>query len=155
MEQTVESLTERLAAMRPPLGLKRRAMSAQRKIILQVLVDNVGKHLSAEDVLYILRGKDIKVGQATVYRCLDSLAQQGILDRLDFGDGSHRYEINEGEERAHSHHHLVCRKCGAVMDFDEDLLGELEQRVEQQRGFKIIDHQVTFHGLCRDCQDKE
>lgn len=152
---SVESLTERLAAKRPPLGMKKRALSAQRKTILQVLVDNAGKHLSAEDVLYILRGKDIKVGQATVYRCLDNLAQQGILERLDFGDGAHRYEINASDDaKAHSHHHLVCRKCGAVIDFDVDLLERLEQRVEQQRGFHVLNHQVTFYGVCEGCQDK-
>lgn len=156
MEQTlsVESLTKRLAQKQPIFGVKKRALSSQRKTILQVLVENAGKHLSAEDVLFILRGKNIKVGQATVYRCLDSLAQKGILDRLDFGDGAHRYEINNGEDDAHFHHHLVCRECGKVIDFDEDLLEGLEKSIERERSFHILNHQVTFYGVCRECQQQ-
>ena len=128
-------------------------MTPQRKEILQIFVDHP-EHLSAEDVYKFLREKDSEIGLATVYRALDLLSKLGILVQIDFGDGCARYELNTADPNVHHHHHLICRNCKKVIEFDEDLLDELEEVISRKSGFKILNHEVKFFGYCKECQPK-
>ena len=58
------------------------------------------------------------------------------------------------EGAKHFHHHLVCMECGKVEEIHEDLLPKVEERVESEYQFKILDHRLTFHGICSECQAK-
>ena len=126
-------------------------MTPQRKEILQIFVEHP-EHLSAEDVYSLLREKDSEIGLATVYRALDLLSKLGILVQIDFGDGCARYELNTADPNVHHHHHLICLNCKKVIEFDEDLLDELEEVISRKSGFKIINHEVKFFGYCKECQ---
>ena len=55
----------------------------------------------------------------------------------------------------HHHHHLICTQCGKVEEFDDDLLENLEHDIEQKTGFQVVDHQVKFFGICKECQAKQ
>ena len=126
-------------------------MTPQRKEILQIFVEHP-EHLSAEDVYNFLREKESEIGLATVYRALDLLSKLGILVQIDFGDGCARYELNTADPNVHHHHHLICRNCKKVIEFDEDLLDELEEVISRKSGFQILNHEVKFFGYCKDCQ---
>ena len=128
----------------------------QREEILKIFVENPElHHMSAEDVYSILREKDSEIGLATVYRALDLLSELGILMRVDFGDGCARYELNTTDPKVHHHHHLICLKCKKVIEFEEDLLDELEANIADKSGFQILNHEVKFFGYCSDCLAKE
>ena len=131
-------------------GLK---VTQQRILVLSVLEQNSGVHMTAEDV-YGLVSKDYpEIGLATVYRTLQLLWDMQLVDRINLDDGCVRYEIGhllKGNAR-HSHHHLICRSCGRVISFDGDLLDGLEEHIEKTTGFHVLDHEVKFYGLCRDC----
>ena len=130
-------------------------MTPQRKEILKIFVDHSDyHHMSAEDVYAILRKNNSEIGLATVYRALDLLSDLGILVRMDFGDGCARYELNTTDPKVHHHHHLICLKCKKVIEFEEDLLDELEADIADKSGFKILNHEVKFFGYCKDCQAK-
>lgn len=126
-------------------------MTPQRKQILQIFVEHP-EHLSAEDVYGILREQDSEIGLATVYRALDLLSKLGILVQIDFGDGCARYELNTADPTVHHHHHLICVKCKKVIEFEEDLLDNLEATISKKSGFQILNHEVKFFGYCKDCQ---
>jgi len=126
-------------------------MTPQRKEILQIFVDHP-EHLSAEDVYGFLRERESEIGLATVYRALDLLSELGILVQVDFGDGCARYELNTADPNVHHHHHLICVKCKKVIEFEEDLLDNLEATISRKSGFKILNHEVKFLGYCKDCQ---
>jgi Fur family ferric uptake transcriptional regulator len=128
-------------------------MTPQRQIVLQIFLDHPGEHLSAEDVHGILRDNHSEIGLATVYRSLELLSDLGILQKMEFGDGCSRYEVNAIDPDTHHHHHLICTKCGKVTEFEDDLLENLEQDIENKSGFRIMDHQVKFFGYCKECQD--
>lgn len=125
-------------------------LTPQRQIVLQAFVDNPGKHLSAEDVHNIVRQQSSEIGLATVYRTLELLSDMDVLQKMDFGDGRSRYEINE-ETSEHHHHHLICLSCGKVKEFEDDLLETLENVIARKSNFKIVDHQVKFYGYCQEC----
>lgn len=143
MDQLKKKLQERQYKLTP-----------QRQIVLQVFIDNSDKHLSAEDVHSLLRQNASEIGLATVYRSLELLSDMDILQKIDFGDGRSRYEINETDAKQHHHHHLICMDCGDVREFEDDLLENLENDISGKCKFKIVDHQVKFYGYCQECQAK-
>ena len=134
------------------LQLGQHKMTPQRKVVLELFLDNENAHLSAEDVRGMLRDRDSDIGLATVYRALELMCDLGILQKMDFGDGCSRYELNLTEPNAHQHHHLICRGCGKVFEFSDDLMDELEDTIAEKCKFKILDHQVKFFGYCEECQ---
>ena len=115
------------------------------------------EHLSADDVFLRMKKEYPGVGIATVYRNLEMLHQQGLLNRLQFSKGRALYEIR-GDEKKDHHHHLVCRECGRIVDYDDfldkevKLFGELEKELSKKHNFEIKDHQVEFFGLCAECK---
>ena len=142
-----------LGDLREKLSERGYKMTPQRKEILKIFVEK-GGHMSAEDVYSVLRENDSEIGLATVYRALDLLSELGILVRMDFGDGCARYELNTADPKLHHHHHLICLKCKKVIEFEEDLLDELEANIAKKSGFQILNHEVKFFGYCSDCRTK-
>lgn len=126
-------------------------LTPQRQTILRTFLENVDRHLSAEDVYVLVKHQYPDIGLATVYRTLDLLAELGILQKNDFGDGRSRYEFNRQDE--HHHHHLICLRCGTVSEFDDDLLESLEAIIAKRTLFKVIDHDLKFYGHCQKCMD--
>lgn len=128
-------------------------LTPQRKTILEVFAENSNRHLSAEDIHSILRERASEIGLATIYRTLELLVEMNIIHRVDFGDGRNRYEITP--HQGHRHHHLICLNCGEVLEVKEDLLNQLEEIIEQDNGFKIMDHSLKFYGYCRHCLEQK
>ena len=79
---------------------------------------------------------------ATVYRTLELLAELKVVDKINF-DGVARFDLRK-EGAKHFHHHLVCMECGRVDEIDEDLLPEVENRVENEFNFKIFRSSFNF-----------
>jgi Fur family ferric uptake transcriptional regulator len=125
-------------------------LTPQRQTILKTFIEHADQHLSAEDVYMLVKHEYPDIGLATVYRTLDLLAELGVLQKNDFGDGRSRYEFSNRNE--HHHHHLICLTCGEVSEFDDDLLESLETVIQKRNGFKVIDHDLKFLGYCTKCQ---
>jgi Fur family transcriptional regulator, ferric uptake regulator len=137
------------------LRFKDHKLTPQRRLILQVLLENKTEHLSAEEIYNLARQKDKNIGIATIYRTLELLEEIGIVHKCNFGDGRERYEPSlEGQEE-HQHHHLICLGCRKILEVEEDLLNQLEQLIVEKIGFKIVDHRVQFYGYCRDCRREQ
>ena len=132
-------------------GLK---MTTQRGIILEVLSECPNQHLTAEDIYELVRKKQPELGIATVYRTLQLLSELELIDTLDLDDGFVRYELAGTDGSGHHHHHLICMSCGKVLEFEEDLLENLEEKIELTTGFKIYNHKVKMYGYCKDCKEK-
>ena len=145
-----------LEDLRGKLSERGYKMTPQRKEILRIFVEHPDyHHMSAEDVYGFLREQDSEIGLATVYRALDLLSKLGILVQVEFGDGCARYELNTSDPNVHQHHHLICIKCKRVIEFEEDLLDDLEADIAKKSGFRILNHEVKFFGYCKDCLAKE
>jgi len=128
-------------------------LTPQRQTILRTFLENVNRHLSAEDVYMLVKHEYPDLGLATVYRTLDILAELGVLQKNDFGDGRLRYEFTRRDE--HHHHHLICLRCGSVSEFDDDLLESLETMIAKKNLFQVIDHDLKFYGYCETCQGRK
>ncbi|REK75697.1 Fur family transcriptional regulator [Paenibacillus paeoniae] len=129
-------------------------LTTQREIIVRVLLENEQEHLSAEDVYMLVKEKFPEIGLATVYRTLELLAELQIVAKMNFGDGVARFDLR-GEDHEHMHHHLICQKCGALEEIKEDWLTDLEERLEREYGFKVLDHRLDFTGNYKECESGE
>lgn len=128
-------------------------LTPQRRSIVDIIIEKEGEHLTAEEIYDYVKERCPEIGLATVYRTVQMLEELGIVGRLDLNDGCSRYELLHSDEQ-HRHHHLVCNSCNKVIEVQDDLLDELEQEVEKNYKFKILDHCVKFFGLCKECQEK-
>lgn len=132
-------------------GLK---VTRQRMAVLETIADHPGEHLTAEDIYEMTRQKYPEIGLATIYRTVQVLVDLRVIDRVSFDDGFVRYELGEGEVCRHHHHHAICEDCGSVISFENDLLEQLEQAVQDAIGFHVTDHEVKLFGYCRSCAEK-
>jgi len=131
------------------LRAKGRRMTRQRELIWQALANEPDRHLSAEDVVQLVRAELPHVNPSTVYRTLELLVEEGLLLRTDLGGDRAYFE----PARQHAHHHLVCEGCGTVQHLHDEELGDLRRRIERGSGFAIGSAEITFFGLCRACRD--
>jgi Fur family ferric uptake transcriptional regulator len=120
-------------------------LTNQRRVIVRELEG--ARHLSAEEIYDRVKGEYPEIGLSTVYRTLDLLHELGIVRKEDFGEGYSRYELST--ERMH--HHARCRECGAVIEFNEELMEYLALQVERETGFVTEWHEITLHGRCAAC----
>ena len=145
----------KLQDLRKKLAENHYKMTPQRKEVLQIFLENDSDpHLSAEEVYDVLKKKDFDFGLATVYRNVELLCTLGILSKVNFDDGRTRYELASTDPKVHQHHHLICLNCKKIIEFEEDLLDNLESEITTKSGFEIINHEVKFFGYCADCKGK-
>jgi Fur family ferric uptake transcriptional regulator len=106
--------------------------------------------LSAREIADELRAGGREVGVATVYRTLELLEGMRLLQRLDVGDGSARFEpaLPGGE---HHHHHLVCDRCGKVTPFEDPKLERVIDDLGGRLDYAVAGHDVVLRGECPDC----
>lgn len=126
-------------------GLK---STRQRELILDFFLSSE-QHMSIEELYLKLRAKHPGIGYATVYRTLKLFADAGIANEIHFGDGQTRYEhLSEGEH----HDHLVCSRCGAIEEFENETIEKLQDEVARTHGFLIETHKLELYGLCEKCR---
>jgi Fur family transcriptional regulator, ferric uptake regulator len=129
--------------MRP---MTRRKASPQRTAVDMLLRDSEGFR-SAQDIYARLREQGNPIGLATVYRALQSLADDGEVDVLRTDDGEAVYRrCSTGH-----HHHLVCRRCGLTVEVEGGAVERWTTAVAAEHGFDDVDHVVEVFGTCGSC----
>ena len=149
------SLPDRLAAA----GFR---WTRQRQAVLDIVRD-ARSHLDAEEVYRIARRRDAQLSLSTVYRTLHFLRSRGAIRELRLGEGHFHYEMEHAAvlDRAWSadpvgrvgphHSHLICRTCGAVVEFGSPLLDRLRRELEQAHGFAVDPPEIEVTGTCQGC----
>jgi Fe2+/Zn2+ uptake regulation proteins len=127
-------------------------LTPQRRAIVDILIENEGKHLTAEEIYDLVKEDCPEIGLATVYRTILLLEEMGIISKIDIGDNCSRYELIHDEEN-HQHHHLICTNCDKIIEVEGDLLDVLENNIEDKYGFVIKNHSLKFYGICKECAE--
>lgn len=118
--------------------------------ILEILEQNIPRHVSAEDVYKALLATGEEVGLATVYRVLQQFETAGLVKRHHFEGGHSLYELHHGDH----HDHLMCVKCGRVDEFVDSMIEERQKVVAQHAGYQMTDHALCIYGICPQCRQK-
>jgi Fur family ferric uptake transcriptional regulator len=126
-------------------GLK---STRQRSLIIDTFFD-AGGHVSVEELWSKVREQDNRVSVATVCRTMKLLAECGLAHARNFGDGQTRYEAAVGK---HHHDHLICTRCGVIVEFENDRIEAMQDAVARKHGFRVTSHKMELYGLCRACQ---
>jgi Fur family ferric uptake transcriptional regulator len=140
-----ESVKSELNKYMAERGLK---STRQRGLIVDTFFAT-GGHLSVEELWSKVRTQDAKVSVATVYRTMKLLSECGLAHARNFGDGQTRYEAAVGR---HHHDHLICTRCGTIVEFENDRIEAMQDAVARKHGFKVTSHKMELYGLCRECQ---
>ena len=139
--------SDRMREFEAYLGQKGLRLTGQREAIARVFL-KAGGHVSAEELYRKVSRRDPRVGAATVYRTLKLLTGAGLASPRNFGDGFVRYESSERREH---HDHLVCTSCGKIIEFVNDGIEKLQEKVASEHGFMVTDHRLEMYGLCSGC----
>jgi Fur family ferric uptake transcriptional regulator len=105
------------------------------------------EHVTIEELTRSVRENAPGIGAVTVYRTLKLLERLGYAKELDFGEGARRYESNLSPH----HDHLVCRRCGTVIEFEDSEIENLQDLVTRRHGFHPTAHRLEIYGFCRKC----
>ncbi|WP_105254248.1 ferric iron uptake transcriptional regulator [Pseudoalteromonas sp. T1lg75] len=124
-------------------GLK---VTLPRIKILEILQCPDNQHISAEDVYKILLDNSEEIGLATVYRVLNQFDDAGIVTRHHFEGGKSVFELAGSTH----HDHLVCLKCGRVIEFEDELIEQRQLEIASSNGIKLTNHSLYLYGECVD-----
>jgi len=116
--------------------------------ILEVLERTNNSHMSAEDIYKVFIEDNEDIALATIYRVLTQFEAAGMVCRHRFEDGRAVFELNTGDH----HDHLVCMKCGDVVEFVDDVIEERQRQIALDAGFEMTDHCLYIYGVCGNCQ---
>lgn len=130
--------------LRPPGGRR----SSKRELIVNVFLRQQG-HLSADDLVALMRSEDQRISRATVYRTLRWMVEAGIARKVDFGEGRFRFEHSYRHPR---HFHLICKSCNRSYEFLSSDVESLLEEVAEARRFTAGRSVVQIYGTCEECR---
>ncbi len=121
-----------------------------RRLIAERLADQArsGRDFATDELWQELQKRDPGLGRATIYRAVDTLVTLRLLDRIEMGNGTHRYRMcGEGH-----HHHLVCTACGQIEEFDLCLPEQSLEATADHAGYSMEWHSLEIFGHCPQCR---
>jgi len=112
-------------------------------------IENSDSHISAEEIYAQVCAHYPQVNISTVYRTLELLKELELITEISLGDGRVRYHcMGKGH-----HHHLVCQRCGEIIDMEESMLNRLWDEIGQRYDFEVDMKHLAFFGLCVKCRE--
>lgn len=120
--------------------------SRQRERLL-ALLRSTGIHPTASWLYDRLKKDFPSLSLGTVYRNLSILIEQGLVRKIDSGSTFDRFEANTTP-----HYHLICKKCGKIIDFEQRFFPEINKEIARSTDFDIESHRIDFFGTCSDCR---
>jgi len=125
-----------------------RMTTARREVLDAVF--STHEHFDADQLLLLLRERRSRVSKATVYRTLALLVESGLVREMTFGDRGHVFEHVVGHEH---HDHMICTRCGRTIEFTDEQIEQLQQRVCDRMKFTSTHHILKIFGLCSRCRE--
>ncbi len=121
--------------------------------ILELLENSEKRHMSAEDIYRTLLNGGEEIGLATIYRVLTQFEGAGLVIRHHFETGQAVFEL----ERGSHHDHLICVKCGKIVEFVDASIEAKQKEIAEEKGFRISDHSLVIYGVCnkKNCQQQD
>ena len=139
---------QRLEQMIKVLRDAGRRITPQRLAVLKILAES-SNHPSVEMIYSQVKKRFPTTSLATVYKTVTLLKELQEVLELGFAGGGSRYD----GKRPFPHPHVVCTKCGAIVDPQFSNMEEMAAEMAKKSGFKITHHRLDFFGLCPNCQD--
>lgn len=140
-------MSGKLAELNKYIASKGMKSTKQRDAVAEVFFSTSG-HISAEELYLKVSKAHPGIGLTTVYRTLKLLTEAGLAKERRFGEPQGVYEKNDTDKH---HDHLICTRCGAIIEFKEPVIEKMQDDVAKRYGFIVQDHKMELYGLCRSC----
>lgn len=128
------------------LAVKNLKQTQQRRKLIEIFL-KMNTHVSAEELHEAARKAGYNIGLATIYRTLNLLAEADLVEQKSFVDGRHVYEVNMPGEH---HDHLICLDCGLVIEFENEEIEKLQEKIAAAHGLELKVHRLDLFGRCLD-----
>ena len=122
----------------------------QREDIIRRILETKG-HFEIEEIVLDFRKQNLGVSRSTIYRTLNILKELGIVNEVIKYKNKTLYEVALKEH----HDHLVCEKCGKIIEFHSKDLEEIQDKICREYGFEPTFHRLEIYGICRECREKK
>ncbi|MDQ1339732.1 MAG: Fur family transcriptional regulator, ferric uptake regulator [Campylobacterota bacterium] len=123
----------------------------QREVILDAIFSHKG-HFTPETLhRSIAKNHKEKIGIATIYRTLSLLENANMITSITFGVNGKMYEFGEKQH----HDHIICDRCEKIIEFFDEDIEKLQDKIAKIHNFKTTNHIMQIHGTCEECQNKE
>ena len=123
----------------------------QRQIVLGLIKEFDGEHVTAEALLSIINERKLDISRATLYRVLDLLVEEGLLKKI-IVDNKTSACFQLCDHLDHHHFHLICEKCGKLIHLDCEEVDELIEHISKEHDFDVNASRVVLYGICHDCK---
>ncbi len=128
----------------------------QRQAILDFLIENKDKHVTAASISDHLERDGARVGTTTIYRHLDKLLEQGLVRKYTVdGTTSACFQYADQNEQCKNHFHLKCEKCGKLIHLNCSHTAQLCSHIFDEHGFEINNYRTVFYGICKGCKENQ
>lgn len=151
MADNTDLIRDEISAKLKQAGYK---VTPQRETTVATLIKHQNNLLTAEEIFIAVKNMNPSIGLATVYRTLDLLDELSIVNKKQFHDGLTRYELFHASSKVQPYY-LVCSKCGKMQEVKIDLYADIPNYIQDMYHFSVSVQDVTFHGICEDCQKSE
>lgn len=149
MSAEIESIEHELEQAIIALRKSGVRITPQRQAIVRFLISS-HTHPTADKIYQALSPDFPNISVATIYNNLRVFKKIGIVKELTYGDASSRFDFN-----THNHYHVICERCGKIVDFHYPQLDEIEQLAQHVTNFDVTHHRMEIYGLCEECKNKE
>jgi Fur family ferric uptake transcriptional regulator len=143
-----DNLDDLLAKLEKFLGRKSLRLTGQRRQLVEKILSMEKTHFTADDLVDEFSGQRPRISKATVYRTLSVLVEAQILEEHQFGESQKVYELSEGRDH---HDHLICTACGTILEFMNEEMERLQDRVAAKHNFHPTHHSQKIFGICATC----
>ena len=123
-----------------------RRHTIQKDLVLHA-VQELRRHVTADEIYDHLRKEYPNIGKGTVYRNLGILAEEGAIRRVEVPDGPDCFDFT-----LRDHYHVRCIRCGAVSDVDLETIPDLIEKIRDSHGMKFLTYDIFFKGICPACR---
>ena len=122
-------------------GLKN---TSQRKLMLDIVLEEKD-HFNIDGIYQQVSKKMPNLGYATVYRTMKLFKEAGIVTSRNFDSNETQFEIHDEEDH---HDHLICTKCGKIIEFYDPMIEKIQEDIAQKFGMELKSHKMELYGIC-------
>lgn len=141
--------TDRVEAILTQIRDRGGRATEARRATIGVMLDSSQSHLSADDIVSQVKQQHPDVAESTIYRNLATLEELGVVEHVHLGHGPSTYHLTED-----GHQHLLCERCGQVIEVPEETFTTLADQLAATYGFQIHPRHFAIMGVCRRCQTR-
>lgn len=123
----------------------------QKRELMKFMKAHSLENFSVDDVMFRLQGEGAHIGRSTVYRYLESMAEQGVVRKYQNAQGMTQYQHVEDESLCAKHFHMMCKSCGALLHVNCNLMQSLTAHIADEHGFTLDAKETVLVGTCAKC----